>query len=614
MTLVVAGSSPVTRPLQNAIATTSYGVCSLWPKSLDLYFSPSAVITIVLHTHLPWVLHHGAWPHGSDWVCEAVAECYIPLLTMCQRLLDDGIKPGLTFTISPVLAEQISQPDFPELFSEYCRNHAELARNDRTILAEQGAPEQQLALCDFWVQWYEDALLKFEKDCGGSIVATFADLQSLGAIEMITCGATHGYLPLLAEDASVHLQVALAQRVHQRHFGERATGIWMPECAYRPRYPWRTLLPVPNYTIARDRQGVEEVLVAEGLKYTVIDEGTLSGAMPLGMRRPDGIRLSLNEADSVTKHVGEERSPFDVVLAGSAHSNAAVSAFTRSMQIALQVWSGQTGYPGDPDYLDFHKKYYKSSLRYWRVTDVKADMAHKDFYNPSWAAAKAEEHALHFVSILEVSVKHRSASTGRIPTICLPFDTELFGHWWFEGPLFLEHVLRGMHRSTVVRPTTLGERDAETSATAVVALPESSWGRNGNHDVWMHATTKWMWEKEYKLEYRVRMLFEKHAQRVWTSDERNVLDAMMRQVLLAQASDWPFLVSTASATDYATMRFHGHVEDANGLADLVERLTAGGEMREADKKRLDGVNSRDTLFPELLDVMGLRGPTNGGDQ
>jgi len=562
------------------------------------------VVNIVLHTHLPWVLHHGAWPHGSDWVCEAVAECYLPLLRMCRRLLDDGISPGITFTMSPVLAEQLAHPDFPALFADYCTQHASLARADHAHLSGKGAPVEQLALAEYWEQWYNASLQAFTEEHNGNILATFRQLVGADAIEMITCGATHGYLPLLAEDSSVRLQVALAQRVHERHFGRKPIGIWMPECAYRPAYPWRTLLPVAPYATARPRLGVESVLSEFDLRHTVVDEATITGATPIGMRRPDGTYLDVHQADAVTRSMLDERSTFDIHWAGAPSHRQGVGVFGRSMQIALQVWSGQTGYPGDPDYLDFHKKFFKSSLRYWRVTDVKADMAHKDYYRPEWAANKAKEHAAHFVSILQVAMTHRAGVTGRSPTVCLPFDTELFGHWWFEGPIFLEHVLRGLAASQTAVATMQTSMQA-LPPTSVIGLPESSWGRNGNHDVWMHPTTQWMWEREYRLEYRIRMLFEKHANRGWSVQEQRVLGAMMRQVLLAQASDWPFLVSTGSASEYASMRFHNHVEDALALADAVERLAGGGVLTLDDDSVLRGAESRDQLFPEILDVMGV---------
>jgi len=224
------------------------------------------MVVFILHTHMPYVLHHGAWPHGSDWLCEATAESYLPLLRMCDRLLEEGIRPGITLDISPVLCEQLSHPDFPVLFEEYCRHRMELAHGDRPVLEAEGAEPERLGLTDYWYHWYEDRLTDFTT-YGRDIVGTLRRLQDTGAIEIMTCGVTHGYLPLLAEDASVDLQIRLATDNYERHFGRRARGIWLPECAYRPAYPWRTLLPVAPYATTRMRDSVEQVMTRHDLGF-----------------------------------------------------------------------------------------------------------------------------------------------------------------------------------------------------------------------------------------------------------------------------------------------------------------------------------------------------------
>lgn len=566
--------------------------------------SHNAMITFILHTHIPWVLRHGVWPHGSDWLCEAVAECYLPLISVCQRLLDDGIRPGITLDISPVLLEQLADPEFPKLFEAYCANHIALAEGDIEQFERDGAAAQLRATAKRWAVWYADRMSDFQR-CGASIIGALRQLQDDGAISLMTCGATHGYLPLLAEDASVDLQVSLAKAVHQRHFGKAPKGIWLPECAYRPRYPWRTLLPVAPYAIARSRKGVEDVLAAHDLSAFVVDEGTFRGAHALAMRRNDGVRLQPSQADTVTRDMLDERSTFDVFLAGNSETHATVPVLARNISIAMQVWSGESGYPGHPDYLDFHKKFYRSSLRYWRVTDAKADMALKHEYIPEWAEQRALEHAQHYVDALRIALNHRRAQTGRSAVICLPFDTELFGHWWFEGPMFLEHVLRGIDSTPELTTATVEEAVATMAPTAVIGLPESSWGRNGTHEVWMHPTTQWMWEKEYSLEYRVRMLFEKRGTATVSAEQWRPMQAMMKQLLLAQSSDWPFLVSTGSAVDYASTRFHNHASDTLAMADIVEKAALGA-LSEEDKKAIDTVERRDPLFPEILDVLGVR--------
>ncbi len=560
------------------------------------------MVTFILHTHLPHVLHHGTWPHGSDWLCEAVAECYLPLIEMCDRLRADGIRPGITFDVSPVLCEQLAHPDFPAVFSGYCTEHAELANGDIALLREESASEDLLRVATYWRDWYTETLDTFTAAYNSDVIGQLRRLQDEGSIELMTCGATHGYLPLLAEDASVDLQVRVAVDAHTRHFGQRPRGIWLPECAYRPRYPWRTLLPVSAYSVARMRAGTEEVLAQHGLEFFVTDEGALHTSTPLGVRGADGTRTPYHETYGAARAALDERSPFDLFRVGSPTESTGVGVFTRNMQIALQVWSGETGYPGDPDYLDFHKKYFRSSHRFWRVTDVRADMAFKQVYVPEWAKSKTATHAQHFVEILEVAAKHRLSVTDAPPTICLPFDTELFGHWWFEGPMFLEHVLRGIHASEVLSSRTASEQLYAVNPLCEISLPESSWGKNGNDTVWMNPETSWTWEKEYQLERRMRLLFEKHPVRTWDATCARIARNAIRQLLLAQASDWQFLISTFSAKEYAEMRFHNHHADAMRCCDLLERYAVSRRFTKADATYLNECEERDGIFAEEIDA------------
>jgi 1,4-alpha-glucan branching enzyme len=562
------------------------------------------MVSIILHTHLPYVLHHGTWPHGSDWLFEAIAECYLPLLRMCDRLTDEGIRPGITLDISPVLCEQLAHPDLPAMFERYCAEHADLAAGDRAHLEREGADPRHIALTEYWESWYRARLHEFVDVYQRDLLGALRRLQDADAIELMTCGATHGYLPLLAEDASVDLQLRLAVAAHTRHFGRRPTGIWLPECAYRPAYPWRTLLPVASYAVARQRQGIEQILRDLDLNYFVTDEGALRDARPLGVVGPDGVRTPYDETYGNARRRLDERSPLDVFRVGDTTHDATVAVLTRHMQIAMQVWSGRTGYPGDPDYLDFHKKFFRSSLRYWRVTDVTADMAYKDLYEPAWAERKAVDHAAHFVQILEVTASHRMSTTEGETTICLPFDTELFGHWWFEGPKFLEHVLRGIAASDVLRAGTARESVEASQASCVIGLPESSWGRNGTDEVWMNPDTQWTWEREYALEHRTRRLVEKHPAASWDALMRRIMHNAFRQLLLLQASDWQFLITTETAREYASMRFHNHAADVAKLCDMAERYMVAKKLSEADMEYLDATERRDDVFPELLDVLG----------
>ncbi len=558
---------------------------------------PGSVV-LILHTHLPYVLHHGTWPHGSDWLCEAVAECYLPLLNVLEQLRAEGLSAPITVDISPVLCEQLEHPDFPALFEKYCIAHAQLAQDDERFFRRTEPNPHYQRLARMWQQWYHQRLHDFRERYGSSIVGALRRLQNDGAIEVMTCAATHGYLPLLGSDASVALQVLLARDNYRKHFGTDPHGIWLPECGYRPAYAWQTYLNVEHFSIPHPRLGVEQVLARTGLLYFVTDEPLLRRAVPLAIVQEDGTYAP----PQPTPAHPFARTPLEVYRVASGVETLAenVGIFTRDQRIALQVWSAELGYPGDPNYLDFHKKHFNSALRYWRVTDNKADMRYKLLYVPQWAEQRAQLHAFHFTQLIERSLAEYHRSTGKAGVLCLPFDTELFGHWWFEGPLFLYHLLRGLALSPLARPQTAHIAYRQYNPREIVQLPEGSWGRGNHHDVWIEQPVHWMWESIYRAERKWMLLADRLAQHQHRSRTLNrILAQALRELLLLQASDWEFLVTTGSAPDYAQMRFFFHHSDFERLCQIAERYTPKRGLNAADRAFLEETEERNRLFSEL---------------
>src|SRR5919201_4849533 len=241
-----------------------------------------SAFALVLHTHLPMVLNHGRWPHGSDWLCEAAFECYLPLLETAHRLVADGISPKWTINLSPILAEQLASPEFQKELSFYYENVRRACVESRAHF-EAGGNKEIVRLTSFWEEFYE-RMWEMHRRIGGDIPGTFAELQRGGHVEMITCAATHGYLPLLSRDESIHLQPRTAVETHKRHFGVAPRGIWLPECAYRPRYEW-TPPAGQNRGDRRLRPGLEELLSEVGLEYFVADAHLVAAAAPIFLYR-----------------------------------------------------------------------------------------------------------------------------------------------------------------------------------------------------------------------------------------------------------------------------------------------------------------------------------------
>ena len=265
----------------------------------------------------------------------------------------------------------------------------------------------------------------------------------------------------------------------------------------------------------------------------------------------------------------------------------------------MSVWSGETGYPGDGNYLDFHKKRMESLLRYWRVTDNKADMMYKTLYHPDWTQRNIDMHSHNFINNIENSLGWHKHQSGKSATICTPFDCELFGHWWFEGPEFLRAVIKGINASPHVDLKTASEEITRRQPDEVMAIPEGSWGANNTHEVWMNEENKWTWEALYNDEYKMRVLEDRFFSGEKKPEIRRVLTQAMKELTLAQASDWQFLITTKSARDYAEQRFTNHHSDFNMLCGFAEQLMNGEELNDGEWRHVGYCEQRNPVFPEL---------------
>jgi 1,4-alpha-glucan branching enzyme len=553
---------------------------------------------LVLHTHLPMVVNHGRWPHGSDWLCEAAFECYLPLLETAHRLVADGIAPKWTVNLSPVLTEQLASPEFQKELSFYYENVRRACGESREYFAREGRKEL-VRLTEFWEEFYE-RMWEMHRRIGGDIPGTFADLGRAGQIEIITCAATHGYLPLLSRDESIHLQLRAAVETHRRHFGRAPRGIWLPECAYRPRYEWTPPTGRDSGRVRWVRPGLEEILAAHGLEYFVADSHLVAAGAPVFLYRdyvPAGAPAG-EPASSVP--ASGARSPYAAYRVASRGGTGSAVAFIRDPRTTLQVWSRGHGYPGEYAYLEFHKKHFPGGLRFWRITDNSGDLGRKAVYEPDAAAQKVGLQARHFVGLVQTTLAE--AGAGGPALVCSPYDAELFGHWWFEGPAWLEQVAREMARAGVER-ATLGEALDAAPPQATLALPEGSWGEGGDHRVWLNRDTEWTWDRVYSAEAE----WVEHLARAApaSADFTRVLAQATRELLLLQASDWQFLITTGSARDYAERRVAEHYAEFKRLSELARGLAGGEALSTDDANTLRRLERQDFCFPDLEPAWGL---------
>ncbi len=555
-------------------------------------------LLFVLHSHLPYVISHGKWPHGMDWLNEAAAETYIPLLKAFNRLVDEGIAPKITIGITPVLTEMLADDTFKAEFSDYLDQKIEAAVHDATEFYR--TDDERHGIARMWEEFYRETKRYFDEEIGQNIVAAFAALQDGGYLEIITCAATHGYLPLLGEDTAVQAQVKLGVETYKKHYGRQPKGIWLPECAYRPAYDWTP--PVEGFGTSRPRKGVEEFLSENGVRYFMVDTHLLKGGQAVGVYidRFDALKQLWANFEEQYAPVEEDfdKTPHKAYYVASREGKAPVAFFTRDPETGLQVWSGEHGYPGDGNYLDFHKKHFPGGLQYWRVTSAKADLADKEVYVPEMVEGRIRENAHHFKELVKRICSADQTVDDHIPMICAPFDTELFGHWWFEGPRWLYQVLKEVALDPELEAATLEDYYTEYPPVEVVSIPEGSWGKGGFHWIWLNDMTRWTWKHVYEAEQLMTKAAQDYSER---SEEpvASLLKLLARELVLLESSDWQFLISTYAARDYAEMRFSNHYSDFKKVHGILQKAAAGETLSDADREAVAVISERDNLFEDI---------------
>lgn len=559
---------------------------------------------LVLHSHLPLVLGHGRWPHGSDWLCEVAIGCYLPLIEVFERLSTRSRPPRATLNVTPILAEQLAHPSFPPEMEAFLQQRLESAEENRTQFERSGLLDLA-GLARFWERNYRNALNQFHT-LDGNLLGAFRRLAEAGVIELVTSAATHGYLPLLGREESVELQLRAGKATHLRHFGAAPRGAWLPECGYRSRYEWTPPAgPLAGKTRWR-RRGIEEFLSAHRLEFFVTDSHLLRGGAPMSFYSDHYPALRTLAAGVGYPVFVRDRSPYRPYAVASRGGIGRAIVLSRDPRTTLQVWSREAGYPGDPWYLEFHKKHFPGGIRYWRVTDARSDLGSKQPYDPQAAQAAVRRHAEHFTRVVGELVEAEEQRSVWPVAVCNPYDTELFGHWWFEGPLFLGEILERIPDSGIEADSLGGYLDRCPPPEAIT-LPEGSWGEGGDHRVWLNSDTRWTWEMVYAAEDE---FWSCASDLAWEGNPfaQRVMAQLARELLLLQASDWQFLITTWAARNYAEARFAEHYAHFTRLGHLLHRVAEGESPKEDDESFLAAREAQDFPFPDVLDhVRAARG-------
>ncbi len=521
-------------------------------------FEPSAAkvmaaghLALVLHGHLPFVRRLQAGSLQEDWFHQAVLESYLPLLHHLQRSANDPRQaPALSLSLSPTLLAMLADPLLCSRFPDW------VMRRQRIL--QWAPPPQHHAAAHLSQQL--DAMLAFWHQMEGRLIPAFQALQRQGVLDLLTCGATHGYLPLLREPRSaVVAQLRVAVEHHRHHLGCAPLGIWLPECAYF--------------------EGLDRLMAAEGLRYAVLDAHGLLQALP---RPRYGVYAPIC-------------------------SPGAVAFMGRDSTATLPVWSARDGYPGQACYREFYRdlgwdlppeQLQKMGIPDSRPLGLKlhavgprsCPLEHKPLYAPEDAELQVQADAEHYVQgRVQQLQKLQSAMGSQPPLVVAPFDAELFGHWWYEGPQFLAALWRAAPRHQLGF-TTL-RRCLEDSPRLQLCCPApSSWGQGGYHGYWLNDTNAWAVPLWYRCGLRMERLVVRHGRH---QQSQRLLRQAARELLLLQSSDWSFILRSGTTTDLAREQIHRHGDRFQELADALD---SGQALPPA---WLKAVEAEDNLFPDL---------------
>lgn len=484
-------------------------------------------------------------------------ETYLPLLEVFEGLVRDQVPFRLTLTISPTLLSMCRDPLLQKRSLKHLDLLLGLAKKEKERLGPQPAFASVIGM-------YLSKLERYRRDLSekyrGNVAEGFKRFQDLGHLELVTCAATHGYLPLLAgREAAVRAQITTALNVHEAFFKRPSKGFWFPECGYQP--------------------GLESFFEGTSVVYTFVDSHGLLQASP----RP------------VAATFAPVRTPLGTAF------------FGRDALSSKQVWSSKEGYPGHPDYREFYRDagfdlteeelrpFLKpeglrrfSGLKYYRVT---AEGDHKEPYDPQRAENRALEHAKHFLDQRFQEAQKVAPAMDRPPLMSCLYDAELFGHWWYEGPSFISYLFRENQRQddrlVFLTPSDYLERLPKLQTTQPVF---SSWGLGGYSEVWLNRSNDWIYPALAEAcDEMVRLCLMNPKPRGLT---QRALDQAARELLLAQASDWAFMLYTGNHAPYAEWRVKTHLT-------RFRLLVEGILHHSLEESFLQDLEGKDNLFPDL---------------
>ena len=514
---------------------------------------------LFLHAHMPYVRHlTDENALAEDWFYEAVTETYVPLLALAEGWRRDGVPARLTLSLSPPLLEMLRDDLLLDRYVKRLQRLLELAESE---VRRTRGDERFYVTAEMNRARLADVLKRFETLYRRDLVAAFKAFQDCGLLELVTSCATHAFLPCF-DPSYRRAQIRLGAKCYESHFDRMPPGMWLPECGVAP--------------------GIDRLLADEGLSYFLVDSHAFALAQPapvLGTYSP--------------------------VVCPSG-----VFAFPRDPESSEQVWSAARGYPGDARYREFYRDIGHDlddaaitpfllpdgsrrsvGLKYHRVTGTDIALDEKQPYDRGHALEAANEHASHFVHALSARMEYVSNIAARPAVIVAPYDAELFGHWWFEGPEFLDLVVRKSAREQHAYSLSTATDVMDSGMEFQVATPAaSSWGANGYNETWLNGATEWIWPHLHRAARELARIARERA----GADglERRAINQLAREAALASSSDWPFMITMGTMAAYGQARVEAHVNRFN-------RLLADIESGTIDEIWLASIEACDNIFQDI---------------
>ncbi len=515
-------------------------------------------LALVLHAHLPFVRHPEFEDFmEEDWFFEAVTETYIPIINMLDGLLSDGVPFKITISLSPTLMAMMRDQLLQERCVEHLNKLIELSYKE--IERTKFQPEFN-SLAHMYKDKFENARYVMVDKYHRDLTNAFRKFLESGNVEVITCGATHGFMPLMETiPEAARAQVSVAANYFREVFHQTPRGIWLPECGYHP--------------------GHDKFVGDERIRYFFTDtHGVLHGT---------------------------PRPKYGVFA--PVYTKNHVAVFGRDVESSKAVWSAKEGYPGDYSYREFYrdigfdldydyiKPYIHSDgirmntgIKYFRIT---GPTNQKEPYNRAWALQRAGEHAGNFMFNRQKQAEFLYDFLGKKPIIVSPYDAELYGHWWFEGPEWLDYLIRKMaYDQDTVRLITPSQYLEENPRNQVVSPSMSSWGYKGYSEYWLDGCNDWIYRHLHKAAERMVELANRYKDSYGLTER--ALNQAARELLLLQASDWAFIMKTGTVVEYANKRTSEHLERFNKLYEMI----TGNYI---DEGFLSEIEWKDNLFPNI---------------